>query len=123
MTRLRTVLTLSFTVGALIPVITQRFEFPNLWASVVCALVVGALGGWLVPGRVGESAIAVALGSIIGLTLDAAVDWFYYGQDRNLFGLEWIIWAFVVGVPLAFGNWGAGTLRTYRKRRPNDSAV
>jgi len=102
---------LLFTAGALVPVVAQRMQFPNLLAPLLIALVAGALGGWFSPSRVGVLTVTTVAGAFSGLTVDALVDWFYFAHDRRLIGIEWIIWAVVMGGPVALASWGAGALR------------
>src|SRR5690242_11281742 len=123
MNHLRIALALSFMVGALVPVIAQRAQFPNLWGPLLVALVTGAAGGWLAPRRVGELTASAIAGVFIGLTVDAIVDWFYFAHDRRLIGIEWIIWAAVLGVPVALASWGSGAARSYKHQKVDTGAV
>jgi hypothetical protein len=105
MTRLRALVAGAFAFGAIVPVIAGRVELVGFWAPAFCAFVFGALAGWKVPGRIGESSISVAVGIIVGLSLDAAIDFVYRGRDRNLIGVEWIFWIVILAIPLALGYW------------------
>jgi len=122
MNHFRTALALSFIVGALVPVIAQRTQFPNLWAPLFIALLAGALSGWFAPGRVAELAASTVAGVFTGLTADALVDWFVFAHDRRLIGIEWVIWAAVLGIPVSFAAWVGGALREYTKRKTRNGA-
>jgi hypothetical protein len=123
MNRLRLVLASVFITGALVPVVAQRAQFPNLWIPVLIAIVAGLLSGWLVSGRAAEAAAAGVFGVFVGLTVDAIVDWFYFAHDRRLIGIEWIVWAAVMGLPVAIASWCGGALRAHRQQRTDKGAV
>src|SRR5436305_1545329 len=122
MTPLRRLLALSVAIGAVVPVVAARADVSSFLTPIVCALIAGALGGWIAPGRIGESAIAVAVGVIFGLSVDAAVGSLYFNSGRNLIGIEWILWIVVLGIPFALANWAVSALRKARQQKANDGA-
>ena len=111
------------TLGALVPVIAQRAQLPNLWIPILFTFVIGVIDGWFVPGKHFEALLAAVVGALIGISADASLDVYYLAQPRNLIGIEWLIWAGVVGAPLGLGAWASGALRRYITKKRASSAV
>jgi len=124
--RLSIAIILSFILGALVPVIAQRAQIPNLWIPLLLASVVGACSGALAPGPISGRILVVFAATIggvfVGLTVDAMVDWFYFAHDRNLIGVEWAVWGFLMGLPAAVTACLAGFVAS-RIQKSGNSAV
>ena len=119
----RAAVAVAVIVGALIPIISHRAQVSSFPVWALVALLIGSISGWLAPNRFVECGIATVAGLFVGVSLDAGVDIYYFGNQRNLFPMEWFLWAAMLAPLAAFASWVVGMLRQRGKRKAGTGAV
>ena len=105
------------------PIVAHRAELSSFWIPVAIAILIGSVTGWLAPTRFLESGVSTIAGIFVGICVDTGIDIYYVGTERNLFGIELIVWTALLAVPLALAAWVSGALRQRFQNGPSTGAV